>query len=344
MASLLDHSIGIGVESTYGTAVTPTRWYEWSPDSTTDWDPQWVQGGGLRVGTYVSRAARRRNGYGRGTVKLKCEITSKYFGILLRACLGTGVSTVTGTALTYQQLFTTVQTGSTLPSLTIQTGIVDATGTVRPQTFAGCVCMKWSIEIPDDGGPAMLEAEFDCRSLDTTTGITTPVMPTQSATSPVDFRSSDCLGVTVGGVLVVPTTIALATGGTAAEYLRSFKVECDNSLDIERTVMGARQQPTVGLRSITVSGTAEYNDTVLTAAYLAQTSFALSAIFGGEEALSLSTASMSFAIPAVMINSGPVPTPTDGKAVAFDFEGQVLDNGIAASPLYLVLRTADSAL
>lgn len=343
MASQLDHSVGIGVESTYGIAVTPTRWYEWSPDSSLSWDPQFIQGGGLRVGTFLDRSQRRRNGYGRGELTIRAQITSKTFGILLQAALGAATSTMVSGS-TYQQLAVFGTSGASLPPLTIQAGIVDSNGVVRPHTFAGCVCMSWSLEIPDDGGPAMFEAVFDARTLDTLTALTVPVMPTQTATSPVDFRSRDLTSFTLGGTLTMPTTTALATGGTAAAYFRSLRVEVDNNLAIDRTVMGGRLIPTAGRRSATVSATAEYTDTVLTQAFINQTPLALSATFAGPETLSTGSATLQVAAPTVMINSGPVPTPTDGTPVQFDFEGQILDNGTGAQALAIVLRTADTAL
>lgn len=343
MASQLDHSVGIGAETTYGTAVTPTRWYEWSPDSTLSWDPQYIQGGGLRVGTFLDRGQRRRNGYGRGELTIRAQLTSRTFGLLLRAAMGAGTSTLVSGA-TYQQLFTFGTVGASLPPLTIQCGIVDSNGTVRPHTFAGCVAMSWALEIPDDGGPAMVEVTFDARTLDTVTAITAPVMPTQTATSPVDFRSRDITGFTLGGSLTMPTANALATGGTAAAYFRSLRIKVDNNLATDRTVMGNRLIPTAGRRSATISATAEYTDTVLTDAFISQSDLPLSATFAGPETLSTGTATLQIAASAMKINSGPVPTPTDGTPVQFDFEGQILDNGSGAQALAVVLRTADTAL
>lgn len=340
MASTLDHSVGIAAESTYGTSVTPTRWIQWMPDSSLMWDPQFIQGGGLRVGTFVDRSARRRNGYGRGEITIRAELTSKTFGLLLRSALGTGTSTLVSGS-TYQQLFTAGQTGSSLPSLTIQAGIVDSAGTVRPHTFAGCVCMSWSLDTPEDGGPTIFEATYDARTLDTATSLTTPVMPADTAS---DFRARDVSAVTVGGTLTVPSTTVLASGGTAATYFRNLRIECDNALDVDRTVMGARQQPTVGKRDIKLSATAEFSDTVLRDAFINQTATAISATFTSSESLSTGVAQYQIAVPVVKINSGPVPTPTDGTSVTFDFEGQVLDDGVATSALYVALRTADTAL
>ena len=50
------------------------------------------------------------------------------------------------------------------------------------------------------------------------------------------------------------------------------------------------------------------------------------------------------AIPALYVDKGAIPAPGDGTTIVTDVEFAVLDNLVAAQPLYLALRTADTAL
>lgn len=345
MATQLDHSVGIGSESTYGTAVTPTRWYDWLADSSVMWDPEPVQGEGLRVGSFVARSARRRAGYGFGELTLRVPLLSKGAGLLLKPALGTGASsTVSGT--TYQQVHTVGQSGSTLPSLTIQCGIVDGSGNANPHTFAGCVCQEWSIEVPEDGGPAIFESKWHARSLDTETGLTTVVPPTLTESSPCDFRARDCTAMTIGGTLTAPTSTALASVAdeTVSGLWRSLKVTCNNNLDIDGAkLMGETRAPTVGQREITIGGGIRFETMDIPEAFAAQTPQCILGEFTGPESLSTGKATLQIVAPVGKLNQG-TPSPADGEVVTLDAEWQVLDGLSASAPLYVVLRTADSSL
>src|SRR4051794_14356687 len=134
MASTQDCSVGIGVESTYKTGVTPTRWYEFVSE-TFDWRKSIKQGQGLRVGARVDRSGRRVVPTADGGGDLVLECASKGMGLLWQAALGTGASTLVSGSV-QQQLFTL---GDAPASLTIQKGLVEAGGTVDPYTFLGCM-------------------------------------------------------------------------------------------------------------------------------------------------------------------------------------------------------------
>ena len=53
-----DCSIGIKIETTYGTSATPDQFLEFT-DESFDRDPEFLQGEGLRPGVRVRRGARR---------------------------------------------------------------------------------------------------------------------------------------------------------------------------------------------------------------------------------------------------------------------------------------------
>lgn len=341
MSTTLDHSVGIGLESAFGTQVAPTRWYEVLPDSEVEFDPEPKQGQGLRVGSIVNRSGRRRAGLGMGTATVQVEVLTQGMGLLWSACLPSYVSNlVAGT--TFQQLGSLSQSTPFLPSFTLQFGIVDASGTSRPHTFAGCTVSSWTLTFPapDSDDPVVLEVEFDLRRApDTSTALTTPVMPGAGATI---YLPRDVASVTYAGSLTVPTTTALATGGTAIAYARSVEIACDNNLG-QRPNLSAYAQPTAGKREVTISADLEFAAVAVRDAYFAQTINAFSITATTPEALSTGFAQLQVAAPATAINEGGQPTLADGETVVQEgVELEVLHN-VTALPLYVATRTADNA-
>lgn len=342
MSSVLDHTLGLSVESTFGTAAVETRWFEVLAGSTVDFDPEVKQGEGLRSGSIVPRSGRRRSGLGSGTMTVRCELYSKGFGLLLSLCFPTSVSNLSSGAL-YQQNHTMVQSGISLKSATIQVGVVDTGGVSRPHRYTGCTVSKWTLDIPapDSDDAVTLEVVFDLRRVpDTATALTAPVMPT----TPTIYLPKDTVSVTYGGTVVVPTTTALATGGTAVTYWRAVKIECDNSL-AQRPNLSAYAQPSSGLKEPTITADIEYADAVIRDAFLAQTQNSFSILLTTPEVVSGGFAQLQIVAPATMINAGATPTFSDGEVAMFEgLELAALDGLVAGSPLYLVYRTADTAL
>ena len=334
MATMLDHQVGWAVESTWNTPVTVTRFGEWLPGSGLDYDPNVVQGKGLRVGSQVARAGRRVALVGRGSGKLAFELSSKGFGTLLQAALGTATSTlVSGT--TYQQVFTPVVSGTYLPSLTIQEGIVKPGGTVDTYTHAGCSVTDFEIEVPD-GGIATLSVSVDSRSMATATALATASYPT----TPTLYNSGSPITAqaTFGGTLTVPTTTALASvgAGTGATGIKSWTLSVANGLDTKRDTIGGRNQPVVGMRELKLKTTVEYDSAtgaLLRDSCIGQVGTPIVLNLTTPETLSAGTAQCQLAIPV----------PEDGKVVTTEVEWSILDN-LTQTPLYLVLRTADATL
>jgi hypothetical protein len=344
MAGMLDHQVGWAVESTYNTPVTVTRFAEWLESSGLDWDPNTVQGKGLRVGSSVERAGRRVALVGKGSGKLEFELASKGFGSLLQGGWGTATSTlVSGSA--YQQVFTPVVSGTYLPSFTLQEGIVKPGGSVDAYTFAGCTMSSFDLDQPENG-IVQLSTNWDIRSLATATALATASFPT----NPSIYSSALPItaAMAVGGTLTAPTTIALAsvTGGTANVNVKSWKLSVDNGLDAKRDVLGGRNQPVVGVRKITVDTVVEYDattGTILRDAYINQTPQPILLQSATPEALSAGTALMQLAIPVAYIEKGAIPQPTGGNVATTSLSWTVLD-GLALAPAYMVLRTADTVL
>lgn len=335
MATPQDCSIGVVAESTFGTYVAPTRFYEFT-DEGFDWKPNRKQGVGLRVGGRVARTGRRVETTKQGEGKLELEAVTKGLGVILKAALGTGTSTLVSGS-TYQQLFTL---GDVLDSLTVQKGIVDAGGTVRAHSFLGCSVTQWSLMVPNDD-IAKLSFDFDVRDLDTAQSYATPSYPT----TPSLFHFAQAAS-TYAGTVTVPTTTAIATGGTAATDIRDFELNVNNNLAVDRFNHGAagkKAKPTVGLREITGKFTAEYAANGYRDDFIADTERAIVVTLTSSEALSTGTATLQVVLPAVKLDSG-IPISNNGEFITVEHSFTVGDNLVAAQPIYVVLRTADTAL
>lgn len=338
MAGPLDHQVGYAVESVYGTPVTPTRFVEWDLDASEHaYDPKRIQGSGMQVGGGgFNRADRSVSVIGQSSLTLGLDMQSKGLGTLLKALVGTGVSTlVSGTA--YQQLFTTNLTGALLDSLTMQYGIVrsDSGGTVDPYTYPGCTCTGFELSC-EVGNVVKLKAEFDAQPPATATALATASYP--SLFAPFHFGQG---AVTIGGVVTNPTTSALASGGTAVTSARGATLSVDNGANTDRWRFGGRNQPRTGKRSAKIKTTLEYDSATIRDALLGHSTVPVTVTWTSTEALSVGFAQLQIVAPACKIPSGSFPQPSEDPV--YDVEFDVLQPS-SGSALYVVLRTADAAL
>ena len=152
MATVLDASLGFGLENPYGTGVTPVRWMEYSSQSL-DFKPARKQSAGYRAGSRVARANRRvtvTSGAG-GDVGL--DVLSKGLGLWWQCLMGAGSSTLVSTGV-YQQVFTLADT---FQPFTLQAGVprlnTDGSATIDPLTYSGCTVPDFELT----GGQDMIE-------------------------------------------------------------------------------------------------------------------------------------------------------------------------------------------
>ena len=340
MAGSLDAQIGSIPEVTYGTPLTPTRFYEWGVESKHRQDPGIQQGMGLRVGSRFARADRRAPTQQTNTGTIESDVFAKGYGTLLNACMGgNGVSTLVSGA-TFQQLFTSILTTSLAPSLTLQYGIVrtDTGGTVDAYTYAGATVTKWTLT-QDVGGFLHLSIEWDATTLATGTALASASFSTVNPAFHYGMASA-----TYGGAVTAPTTTALATGGTAATNVRNFTLEVDNNLDVARWKFGGtRNQPRMGRPKATIKATVEYDSTTWRDALTAQTTAPFSITWTDTgTALSAGFATFQIIAQATKANVNDFAQPGDGT-VTQDLELEVLEPAAGAA-LTIATRTSDTVL
>lgn len=337
MAGSLDHQVGTVAETSFGTPVTVSRFHELLADSTHSWDPLPAQGEGLRVGAQFARAGRRVGITGRGGGELKVEAQSKGQGTLWAWAMGNGTSTLVSGS-TYQQLFTTAPpAGGLFPSRTIQYGVVRTDGTVDAYTYAGATCTGFELSV-ESGGLVQLSFAWDALSLATDTALAEASYP--SLLVPFHFGQGAAV---VGGTLTAPTTTALGSisGGTTTSNIRSLSLSLDNGMDVDRFVLGTRNQPRSGVREATLSMSAEYNGTTWRDALINQSTVPFLITFTSTEALSTGYATLQVAGTGIL-NAGADPNPTTDTPTQ-DLELQLLTPS-SGYPLYAAIRTADTSL
>lgn len=134
IGSGLAHSFGMAAEVTYGTYVAPTRWLEGLGKLTKDKNT--YQGGGMAAGRMVQPGARRYVTTQGASGTIETGVYSKGLGLLLNGLFGGTVTPVQqATSTAYLQTHTLADPYGKF--YTMQAGVPDLGGTVRPYTLLG---------------------------------------------------------------------------------------------------------------------------------------------------------------------------------------------------------------
>lgn len=347
MTTQLDASIGMKLETVFGTPVTVDQFLEFT-DEGFDRKPEWAQGKGLRVGSRVDRAARRSLGQEGAEGSLTVEAAIKGLGILLNASLGGLTNTaIPGATGAYQQVHT-LATTDPVNSYTIQKGIPPVGGgSTSPMTFPGSVCK--SLELTSKLGDVVeIKTDWLCREARTDVAYAAPSYP--SIPAGVDPLFTFVHGaLTLGGTVTPPTTTALASGGTVIADVMDITVKVDQGLDEGGRGMGGggkiTRRPALGKAKIDGSMTAEFDSTTLRDAYMNQTRLALVLTFTHDAPIGTGTpvpAALQVTIPVIVLEGELPKASKDGSPVTQSIKWTGLD-GLSGSPIYVVYRTTDTA-
>ena len=327
MTTPQDCSVGLGVESVYGTAVARTRWFEFL-DESFNFVKNVKQGVGLRVGSRVARSGRRVVASAEGSGDLTIEAVTKGLGLLWQLGLGSGTSTLVSAGV-YQQVFTL---GDAMPSATIQKGIPRADGTVDAYTFTGCMVESLTIDCPNADN-VKVKTSWNAKDMTTATAYTAP----SYATGPSVFTFAH--GAVYSGALTAPTATALGSAATPVASIRSGSITIKHNLKTDRYNCGGggrKEKPFAGIREISGSLVAEYADAAFRDAIVNDTSMTLVKTFtAGADVLQI-------VIPDVRFDGDIVKASTDLAMQDIKWTG--LDGLTAAQPIWIVCRTADTAL
>jgi len=259
---------------------------------------------------------------------MRDRAVTKGLGLLWQLGLGSGTSTLVSAGL-YQQVFTL---GDVMPSATIQKGIPRADGTVDAYTFTGCMVESLTIDCPNADN-VKVKTSWNAKDMTTATAYTAP----SYATGPSVFTFAH--GAVYSGALTAPTATALASATTPVASIRSGSITIKHNLKTDRYNCGGggrKEKPFVGIREISGSLVAEYADTAFRDAIVNDTSMTLVKTF------TAGTDVLQIVIPDVRFDGDIVKASTDLAIQDIKWTG--LDGLTAAQPIWIVCRTADTAL
>jgi len=251
----LGSQLGVATETTYGTAVTTNRWFEFRGEGI-NLQNQYLQSQQLRAGRMFTNSTRRVITVRDAAGTFDIEVPNQSFGVLLNQLHGNTVTPVQqGATTAYLQTHDIGTTDSTAKSLTVQVGRPTTAGVVTPYTYSGgkvtgltfaCTINEWLT--------ANLQMDFKDEA------VTTPTLAT--AAYPTALR-----GFTfVGGTLTL--------GGTAVAQVRAATVPLTQSMDTGRWYFGTNRKATPLLnayQSANATMDVDYLDQTLYAQYLSGT-------------------------------------------------------------------------
>lgn len=310
IGSGLGSSVGVSKESTYGTYVAPTKFFEFSSEDIKKAKTT-VQGGGLAAGRLAQAGSRRAITAEAAAGSLSMDVPNKTFGVLLENLMGTTVTPVQQAATT-AYLQTHALADNFGKSLTLQAGVPLTTGTVSPYTFQGGKITSAEFSC---GVGELLQAKLD---LDFRQAKEDQTLAAPSYTS------------ALGNWNFTQMSLKLGTYGSEAAVTGVTKV----TLNVERGMKTDRQYAgQAGLKAepitndfVKVSGTveADYLDkTVFADRFAADTSTSLVWEFIGPVIASTYYYTIRFTVPMVFFD-GDTPTVSGPDVVSgsFPFVGQ----------------------
>ena len=325
MSSILDQVVQVGVESTYGTAVAPTRAYEAKADTFTR-DVEYLQSVGFRRDMQTIRSDRDDTISLGATGSIEFDLLNKGAGLLLQHVLGsTSGPTQLGATSAYRSTFATTDIGPT-GSSTIQVSRVDSGGTLRPFTYEGCVATGFNIA-QDLGSNLSFTLNFDAENEQTSTGEATPAYP--SSADPFNY-----------------TQAVIAIDGSAATNFTSFSLDGDLAMDTARRFLNGsatKSQPKrSGVPSYTGTITAEFASLTDYNKFVNGTEFSINASWNGAEIASPYNFECVISIPVAKF-TGSTPVASLDSLTTVDLPFTVLDNGSSA-PITMTYTSTDTSL
>src|SRR5215475_3309699 len=185
----------VAAESTVGTAVTVTTGYELLGGETLTFDPTFLDGQGLKSGVGYKRASRTVVSRVQAGGDVPMEFGDRgHFGLLIKHCIGSAVTTPTNIATTaYKQVHT--PGGKTGLSLTVQEGQPETSdAVVKPFTYNGCKVTGWEFSC-NDNQIAQIKLTFDAWNETNATGLAAA----SYTNGVIPFSFADATTFTVGG-------------------------------------------------------------------------------------------------------------------------------------------------
>lgn len=223
---------GFGVETTPGTAVTPTRWLPFVGEGF-QYEREKIVSNALRGETSFMRHPDDQITVGVGvTGSFSGELRTRGMGLLLQHMLGTVSPVITQQGATTAYLHSYVPGTLDSRALTIQKRVPFAnSSSASIHTYRGCKVTSWEIAC-SVGEIATISCDFDGMDETTSTAYTTP---TYTDAALFSFKDG---AVYTGGTVSVADGVASRTGGTAIAAVTGVTISGNNNLKTDSRYLG----------------------------------------------------------------------------------------------------------
>lgn len=236
-----DPQLGLAEETTPGTGVTVTRFYEFGNESLKQ-NIDRIEYMGLRPSRKVLGQSNSVPGKADVTGDIELPVMQKGMALLAKHMLGS-VATTTPTGATLARDHTCTVGSLDGKSLTIQVGRPFVGGAAQPFTFAGCKISDWEMTW-DIGSQLMWKLSIDGVSETTATGLASASYPT--------------------GLIPFPYTQGVFNIAGSSFDISSFSLKTANALSTDRyfirgtTPAQKKEQLDAGIREYTGDLAAEF--------------------------------------------------------------------------------------
>lgn len=338
----LSAQYGMLTETTVGTEVTVTRFYEFLNESL-QFVPTWLDSAGLKAGQAFKRVARTAQ----SRFDVNGDITLEHtdgavasagasMGLWWRHALGSSVTTATQIAATtaYKQIHT--PGNRTGLSFTAQVGRPQTDGTVRAFSYRGCKIRSWEFSC-SDGQLAQLKLTLDAWNEATATALAAASYPSPNSI----FSFADATNFKIGGTASTAAGETTVSGGVAMTTVcKGITLTGDVPLATDRYGLGnagvKREQIENGIPTITGELDAEFTSrTEIYDLLKANTTTTLQLDFSHGDAGSGNPFLLSFIMPAVKIKTGAMNA--DGPDILQQKIGfEAFDDGSGTNPVIQV--------
>ena len=311
--------LGIGVESTWGTAVTPTRFYEFT-DESLSLSIERIESEGLRAGNRVMRSDRYAVGQKAVEGSVSMDMTAENSALLFEHALG-DVQTANTSGSVYTHTCTLADPYA--KGLTLEVGRPGNDGTVRAFTYNGCKISSFTLS---NSVNELLTGEFNFVGKDESTGSIT------SASYPTSQELLSFAGATI------------SVAGSSYEC-KEASVEVDLGLDAERYILGSQTinaPVAAAMTEITGSVTAEFKDLTAYNRFVNNTVAALTLKWEGSAISGTYKRGITVTLPAVRFD-GNTPNVGGPEILEQELTYKALYNGTDAPITVTVVNTDSTA-
>jgi hypothetical protein len=325
MSSILDQVIQLGVESTFGTAVAPTRAFEAQADTFTR-DTEQIESVGFRRDMQTLRSDRYDTISLGATGSIEVDVLNKGHGLLMQHLLGASAGpTQQASTAAYLQTFSTNDTGPA-GSYTIQVSRVDSGGSLRTFTYEGCTPTGFNIT-QELGAATKMRIDYDAETEQNSTAEATPAYPS----------SAD---------VFVYTDATIEIDDSAATNFTSFSLDGDLGMKTDRrflTGSATKSQPKrSSVPSYTGTLNAEFADLTNFNKYINGTTFKLEFIATMGTAIAGSYYPYFHVTMPVCMFTGTTPVASLDDMTTAEYPFTVLDNGSDAAVSITYMSTDTS--